>query len=59
MSQDDDFFRAGTVQAGCKDRGIGTREIGDVRGVQLDDGADKVPHLVSSALRNHYLHSVD
>ena len=49
----------GRVQAGCRGRGIGTGEIGDERGVQLDDGADKVPHLVSSALRNHHLHSVD
>ena len=59
MSQDDDFFRAETVQAGCKDRGIGTDETGDVRGVKLDDGSDTGTNLVSSALRNHYLLSVD
>ena len=49
MSQDDDFFRAETVQAGCKDQGIGTDETGDERGAQLDDGSDMGPHLVLSA----------
>ena len=37
------------VQAGCRGRGIGTGEVGDVRGVQLDDGSDMAPHLVRSA----------
>ena len=49
MSQDDDFFRAETVQAGCKDRGIGTDETGDVRGVKLDDGSDTGTNLVLNA----------
>ena len=49
MSQDDDSFRAETVQAGCKDRGIGTDETGDVRGVKLDDGSDTGTNLVLSA----------
>ena len=39
MSQDDDSLRAETVQAGCKDQGIGTDETGDERGAQLDDVA--------------------
>ena len=39
----------GRVQAGCRGRGIGTSEIGDVRGVHLDDGTDMGPHLALSA----------
>ena len=51
----------GRVQAGCKGRGIGTGEIGDVRGVQLDDDSDMAPHLDSGTqrVRNDHLHSVD
>ena len=37
------------VQAGCRGRGIGTGEVGDVSGAQLDDGSDMGPHLVLSA----------
>ena len=61
MSQDDDYLRAGTVQAGCKYRGIGTDETGDVRGVKLDDGRQTLAPISSGIkrLRTHYLLSVD